>query len=108
MIVIAIGWSLDSGNGLQQPVDYSLEELRKQAGQYPQPGIGVFHETMESTATIIVPEAIAILKGAGYRLVSVAECLGIDAYEHVGGRTDRDETWTCDNDRKVAIASVES
>ncbi|KAK0500123.1 carbohydrate esterase family 4 protein [Armillaria luteobubalina] len=53
------------------------------------------HETYESSATTVLPHAIEALKGAGYRLVTVAECLGRPAYLSVGKAGTKDATWTC-------------
>lgn len=92
---IAVLWSLDSGDSVGKTTSYSTRRYGKQAKQYPQPGIGLNHETRQSTADEVVPKAIAILKQAGYRLVSVSECLGVEPYDYVGGRTERDDTWTC-------------
>lgn len=86
---------MDSGDSLGKSESYSEGEYRKQADNYPEPGIGLNHETVRSTADDVVPKAIELLKGAGYRLVSVSECLGLEPYEYVGGRSERDSTWTC-------------
>lgn len=86
---------MDSGDSLGKSESYSEGEYRKQAKQYPQPGIGLNHETEQTTANDLVPKAIDILKGAGYRLVSVSDCLDVEPYEYVGGRTERDNSWTC-------------
>lgn len=86
---------MDSGDSLGKSESYSEEQYRKQARQYPEPGIGLNHETVQSTADDVVPKAIEVLKGAGYRLVSVSECLDLEPYEYVGGRSERDSSWTC-------------
>lgn len=39
---------------------------------------------VEQTAHVVVPHAIQVLKAKGYRLVTVAECLGMPAYQSVG------------------------
>lgn len=39
------------------------------------------HETYERTAHEVVPYAIQKLQAAGYRLVTVAECLGEEPYQ---------------------------
>jgi len=38
----------------------------------------------EQTAHVIVPHAIQVLQQNGYRLVTVAECLGMEPYQSVG------------------------
>ncbi len=42
------------------------------------------HPTVESTVREVLPHAIDTLQAAGYRLVTVAECLGLEAYTKVG------------------------
>ena len=39
--------------------------------------------TVEQTAHVIVPYAIQALQSAGYQLVTVAECLGVEPYQNV-------------------------
>ena len=36
-----------------------------------------------STANIVLPHAIKVLKAKGYELVTLAECMGMDAYQSV-------------------------
>ncbi|KAF5374533.1 hypothetical protein D9615_009075 [Tricholomella constricta] len=50
---------------------------------------------IEQTAQVIVPHAIATLQRAGYKLVTLAECLGMPAYQYVGPPAVRDASWTC-------------
>ncbi|KAJ2929896.1 hypothetical protein H1R20_g7214, partial [Candolleomyces eurysporus] len=53
------------------------------------------HEVHQHSAQVVLPHAIKVLKDAGYRLVSLAECLGQPAYTVTGPPTPRDATWTC-------------
>ena len=48
-----------------------------------------------STAYDVVPHAIDVLQAAGYELVTVAECLGMDAYQSEGQPSERDDSWHC-------------
>lgn len=41
-------------------------------------------QTTEQTAHVVVPHAIKTLKAKGYKLVTVAECLGMNPYQSVG------------------------
>lgn len=54
------------------------------------------HETYAGTANDIVPTVVPKLLAAGYKLVTVAECLGQHPYQSVGKAGKRDATWTCD------------
>ncbi len=44
---------------------------------------GVTDGMVETTAEEIVPHAIAVLQAAGYKLVTVADCLGMEPYQSV-------------------------
>ena len=39
---------------------------------------------LETTATTLIPFAINLLQGAGYKLVTMAECLGLQPYQAIG------------------------
>ena len=40
--------------------------------------------TDETRSVDVLPHAISVLKNAGYNLVTVAECLGLEPYQWVG------------------------
>lgn len=86
---------MDSGDSVGKSVAYSESEYEKQAKKFPSPGIGLNHETYESTADTVAPMAIQTLQGAGYKLVSMAECLGLDAYDYIGGKEEKNDSWKC-------------
>lgn len=88
-------WSMDSGDSTGKTVSQSEQEYKNQGRKFPQPGIGLNHETYQHTAEEIVPFAITELQKAGYKLVSVSECLGLEPYRLVEGKTNRDESWHC-------------
>lgn len=92
---LAIMWSMDSGDSARQPAAVSISKYEQQAAKYPSPDITLNHETYRSTVDNVMPKAVKLLNQAGYKLVSLAQCLGLEPYEHVGGRTERDESWTC-------------
>lgn len=52
------------------------------------------HETVESTSTTLIPFAIDKLQKKGYKLVTVAECLGLEPYAAIG--IPQTGTWSCD------------
>ncbi|KAF6765858.1 carbohydrate esterase family 4 protein [Ephemerocybe angulata] len=55
------------------------------------------HEVYEQSAHDILPHAISVLKAAGYKLVTFAECIGQSPYMRVGSPKARDDSWTCEN-----------
>ena len=95
IVKIAVMWSMDSGDSRGQPVDYSITQYEQQAARFPSPDIALNHETNRGTIDSVIPQAVKKLNKAGYKLVSLAQCLGVEPYEYVGGRTKRDETWIC-------------
>ncbi|GAA97177.1 carbohydrate esterase family 4 protein [Mixia osmundae IAM 14324] len=92
-------WSLDSGDSTGASPASSDAQFDSQANQYPSPGIALSHETLATTAGDTTEHAVTVLQKAGYRLVSVPECLGMSSgswYEVIGAPGTRDNTWTCE------------
>ncbi|KAJ7097389.1 hypothetical protein C8R44DRAFT_683566 [Mycena epipterygia] len=54
------------------------------------------HETVETTATTLVPYALNLFKSKGYNLVTMAECVGVDPYQAIGVPQQQSSSWTCD------------
>ncbi|KAJ7472652.1 chitin deacetylase [Mycena latifolia] len=54
-----------------------------------------FSEPSSSKKPLLLPYAISKLKGAGYKLVSVATCLGLPPYVSVGTPQTPSLSWTC-------------
>ncbi|KAB5589705.1 putative effector protein [Ceratobasidium theobromae] len=63
--------------------------------QHPSTILALNHETYERTAHEVIPYVIPKLQAAGYQLVTLAECLGLPAYQSVGSPATRDDSWTC-------------
>ncbi|KAJ3575534.1 hypothetical protein NP233_g1039 [Leucocoprinus birnbaumii] len=72
-------WNLDSGDSVGAPPSESQSRYH-QAAQQKSPILSLNHETHETTVNEVLPAAIKTLKEAGYRLVSVAECVGKEPY----------------------------
>ncbi|KAL9709440.1 hypothetical protein Ac2012v2_007175 [Leucoagaricus gongylophorus] len=72
-------WNLDSGDSVGAPPSESQSHY-EQAVEQTLPILSLNHETHETTVREVLPAAIKTLKDGGYRLVSVAECLGKEAY----------------------------
>ncbi|EGF99408.1 family 4 carbohydrate esterase [Melampsora larici-populina 98AG31] len=96
-----VNWNLDSGDSLGLTAAESMKEYDQTARKYPRPQISLNHETKQPTAESVTPYAVTALKKAGYRLVDVAECLGLPStpaqfYQSVGKPQKRDSSWTCE------------
>ncbi|KAK7024384.1 hypothetical protein VNI00_016325 [Paramarasmius palmivorus] len=63
--------------------------------QHPNTILTLNHETLQVTATDAMYTVIPALKNAGYNLVTVAECLGMQPYQRVGSPQTPDSSWTC-------------
>jgi len=61
----------------------------------PSTVLALNHETYERTAHEVLPYAIQKLQAAGYNLVTLAECLGMEPYQSVGSPVAKDDTWHC-------------
>ncbi|KAJ7022192.1 carbohydrate esterase family 4 protein [Mycena alexandri] len=89
-------WDFDSGDSTGSSVTSSEALYAAVASKNPSNVLAVNHETSETTAHQVLPYAISTLKAAGYKLVTVAECLGLPAYQHVGTPGTPDpNTWKC-------------
>lgn len=67
------------------------------ANRRPSNALALNHEVYEQSAHNILPHAISVLKAAGYKLVTLAECIGQSPYMRVGSPKARDDSWTCAN-----------
>jgi len=88
-------WDLDSQDSLGASADTSKGVYNDVANRHPSTILPLNHETIETTAHQVLPYAIQRLQGAGYRLVTLAECLGLPAYQSVGAPSAPDANWHC-------------
>ncbi|KAJ7595330.1 carbohydrate esterase family 4 protein [Mycena floridula] len=80
-------WDFDSGDSTGSKLDGILDQYRNLAGlKSLKPTLTVNHET-SGTA---LPKVIDMLTKAGYKLVTVAECLGMKPYKSTGKPQVRD------------------
>lgn len=92
--VVAI-WDFDSGDSTGSTPAQSEAAYNALIARHPSTILALNHETKETTAHQVLPYAIQKLKAAGYRLVSLAECTGLPAYQKTQAPTPRDSTWHC-------------
>lgn len=89
-------WSLDGGDTLGLTPAESIARYKAVYDSYPAPVMALNHEIKEGTSTTVVPAVVPELLTRGYKLVTVAECLGLSPYQSIGSPSARDATWTCD------------
>jgi len=59
------------------------------------PRLRIRAQTYKTTVDTVIPAVVPALKAKGFKLVSMAECLGQSAYQSTGTAGKRDSTWTC-------------
>ncbi|GAA5881625.1 hypothetical protein JCM16303_005515 [Sporobolomyces ruberrimus] len=90
-----VNWSFDSGDSAGKSPSSTISSYKKLAQSYPKPQISLNHETYKGTAEKVVPSVVPMLVNKGYKLVTVAECLGVSPYQSIGKPSKRDSSWTC-------------
>ncbi|KAG9078079.1 Carbohydrate esterase 4 protein [Ceratobasidium sp. UAMH 11750] len=90
-----VTWDFDSGDSAGESAAASEAAYQELADRHPNNILTLNHETYSSTVNDLLPHAIDTLQQAGYNLVTVAECLGMDPYLSTGAPSERDGSWTC-------------
>ncbi|KAJ6459472.1 carbohydrate esterase family 4 protein [Mycena vitilis] len=89
-------WDFDSGDSVGATVASSESLYDGVVRDHPTNLLALNHETYERVDSHqVLPYAIAKLQGAGYKLVSLATCLGLQPYHSVEAPETPDSTWTC-------------
>ncbi|KAF8604049.1 carbohydrate esterase family 4 protein [Ceratobasidium sp. AG-I] len=88
-------WDFDSGDSTGATPAQSKQLYTDIANKRPSTILALNHETYERTAHEVVPHAIQKLQAAGYKLVTLAECLDMPAYQSVGQPATPASDWTC-------------
>jgi len=88
-----VDWDFDSGDSTGSTAAQSNAAYDKLVQAHPSTILALNHEVYAQTALVVVPHAISVLRAAGYQLVTVAECLGLQPYQSV--TTPQNGTWTC-------------
>ncbi|KAK7695570.1 hypothetical protein QCA50_000206 [Cerrena zonata] len=88
-------WDFDSGDSVGATPAQSKASYDQLVSRRPSNVLALNHEVYERTAHEVLPYAIQRLQNAGYRLVTLAECLGMQPYQSVGAPGTPDASWTC-------------
>ncbi|KJA19829.1 carbohydrate esterase family 4 protein [Hypholoma sublateritium FD-334 SS-4] len=88
-------WNFDSGDTWNITTAAEKQRYVDFVKTKPTSIIALNHDVHQQTAQVLLPFAIQTLQAAGYRLVTLAECLGKPAYQSVAAPKARDATWTC-------------
>ncbi|KAM0747728.1 glycoside hydrolase/deacetylase [Meredithblackwellia eburnea MCA 4105] len=98
----SIGWNSYSGDTLYNTSSKSIASYNSyynmtNYNEATEGIIGVNHESIAATARKVVSTVVPKLVAAGWRLITVAECLNDpNPYQVVGTPSERDATWTCE------------
>ncbi|KAK4053622.1 hypothetical protein OIO90_003861 [Microbotryomycetes sp. JL221] len=90
-----VNWDIDTGDSLGQSTSYSIKQYDNILNTYPTGHVALNHETYTGTANTVIPNVVPKLQAKGWKLVTVAECLGHTPYQSVTTPGKRDSTWTC-------------
>ncbi|KZP17883.1 carbohydrate esterase family 4 protein [Athelia psychrophila] len=88
-----VTWDFDSGDSTGSTAAQSNAAYDALVAKHPSTVLALNHEVYETTAYIVVPHAIQKLQAAGYKLVTVAECMGMQPYQSVG--KPQTGSWSC-------------
>jgi peptidoglycan/xylan/chitin deacetylase (PgdA/CDA1 family) len=87
-------WDFDSRDSAGATGAQSLGSYNSLIASRPSSILTLNHEITASTPQIL-PEVIRDLQAAGYRLTTLADCLGESPYQWVDEPQERDAEWTC-------------
>jgi len=90
-----ITWDFDSGDSTGSTVAQSEAAYDALIARHPSTILALNHETQETTAHQLLPYVIQRLQAAGYRLVTLSDCIGLPPYQSVQNPGVRDSTWVC-------------
>ncbi|KAL0564765.1 hypothetical protein V5O48_017276, partial [Marasmius crinis-equi] len=89
-----VNWDFDSGDSVGFTAPQSEDAYAKLIEKKPSTIIALNHETKETTAKEVVANVIPQLAAAGYKMVTVSECLGMPAYiNETAPQTKDPKTW---------------
>ncbi|PPQ91640.1 hypothetical protein CVT25_013195 [Psilocybe cyanescens] len=113
-----VTWDFDSGDSTGSTVNQQKQAYDELVSKHPNTILSLEHEVygsplfyalkcdrsltrtrssvlQETTAHEVLPYVISKLQGAGYKLVTLSECLNTSPYLKTGAPSTRDATWKC-------------
>ncbi|QRV72791.1 chitin deacetylase [Ceratobasidium sp. AG-Ba] len=88
-------WDFDSGDSAGKSASQSEDEYEQLINSKPTSILTLNHETYCEFSNVLLPAILEKLQGKGYKLVTVAECLGENPYISTGTPAKPDASWTC-------------
>ncbi|KAH6915840.1 carbohydrate esterase family 4 protein [Coprinopsis sp. MPI-PUGE-AT-0042] len=88
-------WDFDSGDSTGVSASRQKALYDQLVRGKPKSVLSLGHEVYHSSVYDVLPHALSKLKRGGYRLVTVAECLGEKPYQHRKAPSKRNDSWKC-------------
>ncbi|CAK5268873.1 unnamed protein product [Mycena citricolor] len=92
-------WDFDSGDSTGSSATASEKAYDNQIAKHVNNFLALNHETEGHTDCVsvnqVMPYAVNALKKAGYKMITVAECIGVTPYYNVGTPGNRTAAWHC-------------
>lgn len=88
-------WDFDSEDSIGATAEQSKSHYDNILNQRPGHILTLNHETIQTTPQNVIPYALKKIKEKGYKMVTVAQCLGKEPYQTVTEPSTRDESWGC-------------
>ncbi|KAF8608110.1 carbohydrate esterase family 4 protein [Ceratobasidium sp. AG-I] len=85
-----VTWDFDSQDWTVPPVNQTEAAYKARFDSNPSNILALNHEVYATSALEVLPYVIKLAKTKGYKLVTVAECLGVKPYLHKGLPARRD------------------
>ncbi|CAE6463327.1 unnamed protein product [Rhizoctonia solani] len=88
-------WDFDSQDSIGATVAQSKSYYDNILNKNPGHILTLNHETIGTTVHDVIPYALKQIKDKGYKMVTVAQCLGKEPYQATTTAATRDGSWTC-------------
>jgi len=88
-------WDFDSEDSLGATVAQSKKLYDDLLKTNPNTILALNHEPIETTAHQVLPYVLGKLNAKGYKMVTLAECLGMPAYQWTKAPGTPDSSWKC-------------
>ncbi|CAE6501969.1 unnamed protein product [Rhizoctonia solani] len=83
-------WDFDSEDSIGATAEQSKNHYDNILNQHPGHILTLNHETIQTTPQNVIPHALKKIKEKGYKMVTVAQCLGKESYQTVTEPSTRD------------------
>ncbi|KDN34893.1 hypothetical protein RSAG8_12033, partial [Rhizoctonia solani AG-8 WAC10335] len=93
--LLVVIWDFDSQDSIGATAKQSKSHYGNILDQRPDQILTLNHETIETTVHDVIPDALKKIKDKKYKMVTVAQCLGMEPYQAITSPSSRDGSWAC-------------